>query len=306
MNRINNKKYRNYLLGLFAAITLVISVAGYIFLDEQKKNIRAEKEKYLVSVAERKAQEIDKWYEEIELFAKKIIETALPNQHILNLIKNYPSEKESKLVSEIFNTSRIHFEFKAIAICNAKEEIVFTFTNDNKFLSEEVKTFCRTSNEAGEIVFSDFYLNSATNKPQLSFHIPIFDGTAKSELIGALNIIIDPDDFLYPMISEWPVPSKSGEIFLSKHEKDKIVYLSPLKHNRNSALTFSLPDTLINLPAYLGKYKFTGVTVGTDYRNEEVLAAVKNIKKTGWSLIAKEDTQEVFHESERTSFYLGI
>lgn len=306
MNRANNKKYRNYLVGIFAAIVIVISVAGYLFLDEQKTNIRAEKEKYLISVAERKAEQIDKWYEEIELFAKKITETALPNQHILNLLKNYPSEKESKLVTEIFNTARIHFQFRAIAICNSYEQIVFTFGDEQNLLGDEIKTFCRTSNEQGKILFSDFYLNSATKKPQISFHLPIMDGSAPPRLAGTLNIIIDPEDYLYPLVAEWPVPSKSGEVFLSKHEGDKIFYLSPLKHNRNAALTFSQPDTLISLPAYMGKYKFTGITKGADYRNEKVIAAVKNIKKTGWSLIVKEDIQEVFHESERTFFYLGV
>lgn len=310
MQRQNRKLYRNYLIAILSTLSLLILTAGYFYLDHQREIIRKEKEQYLQSIVSTKIKAVDNWFIKIESFCRQLSENKIINHHIKNfLIK--PSSEERALIEQIIVTSEEHVGIKSILLCNGDKKKILSQENKGDFITSEVYTFCKKADDEKQIIFSDFYLNSITKKPQISFHVPIFKDSTKQKTIGVINLVFDPSDYLYPLISEWPVKTHSGEAFISSRRGNEIIYLTQLKFNRNAAFQFSLPDTLKDLPAYMGANNIEGIIEGRDYRGVEVLAAVKNLDKTDWSIVAKEDIEEIFAESDKyivllTVLFVGI
>ena len=105
---------------------------------------------------------------------------------------------------------------------------------------------------------------------------------------------IDPDKYLYPFIKHWPVPSETAETLLIRREGNEAVFLNELRFQTNTALNLrnSLENT--NMPAVKAALGQEGIVESKDYRGVPVIAAVRAVSDSPWSLVAKMDTAEVY------------
>jgi diguanylate cyclase (GGDEF)-like protein/PAS domain S-box-containing protein len=113
--------------------------------------------------------------------------------------------------------------------------------------------------------------------------------------VGALFLAADAQDYLFPLVQDWPLPSASGETLLVRRDGDRVRFLNTLRHRPDLPLTrtHSLDDRL--LPAARALRGQLGVLGnGVDYRGISVLAYAAAIPGTPWVMIAKEDVAEVY------------
>ena len=95
---------------------------------------------------------------------------------------------------------------------------------------------------AGDVVMTDLHLDrnpaeTGGGDILLDIWIPVGSaGVAGSRPPGAIEMQVDPREFLYPMIQTWPTPSRSAETLLIRREGDEVVYLNDLRHRANTAL----------------------------------------------------------------------
>ena len=111
--------------------------------------------------------------------------------------------------------------------------------------------------------------------------------------VAAVLMHGDPDDYLYPLLAEWPVPSESGETLLVERRGDRVVFLSDLRARDEAELSLGMPLSREDLPAAQAVRGAQGVVRGLDYRGVPVLAAVHPVHGSPWYVVAKEDSAEV-------------
>ncbi len=121
------------------------------------------------------------------------------------------------------------------------------------------------------------------------FHIQ--EGDSQNAL-GAIILINDARDFLYPLIQSWPTESTSAETLLVERDGDTVLFLNDLRHQKGTALKLRFNLTETNIPAVAAVLGHEGIFTGLDYRGVEVLSALLPIPDSPWHIVAKMDTTE--------------
>jgi PAS domain S-box-containing protein len=105
---------------------------------------------------------------------------------------------------------------------------------------------------------------------------------------------IDPEQYLYPFVNNWPVPNETAETLLIHREHDRVVFLNRLRFNENTALSLSFSVDNPDLPAAMVIRGIEGNVEGIDYRGVPVLASIRAIPVSPWYIVARIDKREVF------------
>ena len=118
--------------------------------------------------------------------------------------------------------------------------------------------------------------------------------------IAALYFSKIAEDQLYPALGSWPIPTETGETYLTIRQDREIVLVSPLRNRALGPLALRLPLADAELPsaqAIGGKIGF--MRDGVDYRQKPVLAVATPIKDSPWYMMTKVDSEEVLVDFNR-------
>ena len=141
--------------------------------------------------------------------------------------------------------------------------------------------------------FCIFHRRSVSDAVHLAVLVPVFSTHMEPRPLGVLVLRVDPENYLYPYLAEWPAPSDTAETLIVRREGDEVVFLNSTRFRPNAALNLriSLENTdVLAVKAALGQ---TGLVEGADYRGEPVLGSVEAVPGSPWYLIARMDTQDV-------------
>ncbi|KQP44621.1 hypothetical protein ASF44_27475 [Pseudorhodoferax sp. Leaf274] len=126
---------------------------------------------------------------------------------------------------------------------------------------------------------------------------------------GAMVLRIDPRRALYPLLSSWPVPTRTGEAMLWAESGDRLVALSDARWNPDAAGVLSRPRPAVGPLATRGPRADTTapqIFIGPDYRGAEVMASVQPVPGTDWWLVAKIDLAEIDDENWEHMLWLLV
>jgi PAS domain S-box-containing protein len=138
----------------------------------------------------------------------------------------------------------------------------------------------------------DFFRAEEDQRVYLDVMVPVLDPEEKGPGIGAVILRIDPEQYLFPSIQRWPGPSRTAETLLVRREGNEAVFLNELKFQKGTALSLRIPIDRTAMPAVRAALGKTEVMEGTDYRGVPVLAAVRPVPDSPWTLVARMDVEE--------------
>jgi PAS domain S-box-containing protein len=110
--------------------------------------------------------------------------------------------------------------------------------------------------------------------------------------LGVLVLRIDPSTYLFPLLSQWPVPSDSAETILVRRDGKDVLFLNPLRFDPEAALSLRLPLTNTNNLAVRAVLGQTGIVEGLVYRGIQAIADIRPVPGTEWYLVSKIDMVE--------------
>jgi PAS domain S-box-containing protein len=145
---------------------------------------------------------------------------------------------------------------------------------------------------SGKTAFIDLH-GSGGLPYRFGFAAPVKTRSGREAVIYFLE---DPYAWLYPLLSKWPIPSKSAENLIVRQDGNYVTYLNPLRFDPAPPLTFKVPmaeTEVASVQAILGK---RGIVDGRDYMMKEVMAYVTPIEGTPWFLVARENKSESLAE----------
>lgn len=289
-----NVKNKDYLLFILLAVLLsiVLAIGGFSYYNLEKKEAQKRSYNELNAVADLKSNEITHWYEERLSELKYFSRNAQLKEWVKQFILSGDTANYSLIDNDIKLFASNH-AYSNIFILSTDLKIKYTLDPMLNQLSWSSRHFFEKFVNEGQPILTDFNYCDIHHEVHLDFASQI---VAQNQVVAILVFRINPDDYLFPMIQSWPIPSRTAESLLVREEGDSILFLNELRHKKGTAMKFRLPKDLASLPAAMAVSDKAGFFEGIDYRGEKVISDIREIEGTNWSMVAKIDKAEVFAE----------
>jgi PAS domain S-box-containing protein len=293
-NKVHDERIiRKYLKISFAVFFIVICILGYYVYDRFRDEIVKKAEEELASVTNLKIQEIGHWRKERmrnfillqnEAFGERIKSTFLNPDN-----KQVNDELLNHLVKfvEIYGYDRI-----CLHDLDGKE---FLKTSETEVdMPWPVSKYFDRIFGKKEIVFEDFYFDTKQNKIYLPMVSGQFDFKNNQTPLAVVIARIDPEEYLYPILSRWPIPRKTAQLHLVRKENDYAVFLNDVagQEQVTHVNKFKISENK-DLPSAKAVSGYTGIYRSKDIRGREVISYIKSVPDTPWFIIAKIEVDEI-------------
>ncbi|MGQ8336358.1 sensor histidine kinase [Sunxiuqinia sp. A32] len=286
-----NKKL---LIGITILVSLIIALSGYVFFQKLTKGIQADKEIELTAIAELKIGQLVQWKSERIADIRVLSESPIFNENVEKWLEN-PTNKELKEhLSERLTIPQREYNYKSIFIVSTNGQVILTTDKDTTHFDKSYFEETWSSLTQTDQINSSFFYCALENAIHYDLLAPIFD--KKNEIIAILVFRVEPSTYLYPLIQSWPTPSKTSETLLIRKEKNDVLFLNELRHQKGTALNLRIDLTTKTLPAVMAAEGTVGVVTGTDYRGMQVVAYVAPVPGTDWFMVSKVDKKELYEE----------
>lgn len=287
---------RNLLLILVFIFFVVFLAGGYYYLNHREQ-IKQEKINELAAVTQSKVRRIANWKRKLAQFAQTSVANPLITDELEFYINSRGRETHRKYVALWLDDQQTK-HYKSVYLLDRSGQIC---TSDDRKPSDAppdalVSELFERGSRQGQIVFSDLYTNSS-DEIVFALLIPLM---RDQTLFGALLAEIDPHNYLFPLLAEWPVPSQTAETLMVRRQGDAILYLNELRHRKNTAMKLRLPLQGRHLQALYVAMNEPNRGEGVDYRGVDVIATIEKVPDTNWHLIAKVDKKEIFRHLNAT------
>jgi len=285
------------LLIAFLIVVAMILVGGYFAYEAQLNSIIKDSYHDLEAIKNLKVKQITDWRKERIEDAQSILTNPLITDELQSYLKNRDDENYTKIL-KWFKLLEKSFSYKEILLLDKNFNSVLSSNIKSSYTKEHLSWYMDKEGNNGVYISPIHYDDLA----HLHYSIKI-NLSNSGQITGYLIIVIDPHNFLYPLIQEWPTPSKTAETLLVRAEGDSLLFLNELRHAHNTALKLKLPLTRDKLPATAAVEGYEGMFRGYDYRGVKVLSAVGPVPGTDWFIISKIDEAEILEKPVRYLIY---
>ena len=283
--------------GLIITIVLLFIVilgTGIFFYQSQEKQIKDRITSDLTAIATLKANQIAVWRADRLYDAQVISSGAFFIEGADHYLTYGDDESREKILSR-FREMKTSPHYDNILLVDPQGNVRLTLDPSVTSIQPSVIEQVDASLKNGDAVLTDFPTMPGLHHIHLNVIAPLTMKTNGSEKrVGAVILSINPDDFLYPLVQSWPVPSGSAETLLVEREGDHVLYLNELRHRNNTALNLTIPLTQTDVPAVMAVLGTTGVFTGKDYRGVDVISVLGPVPGSPWFMVAKVDTTEAY------------
>jgi two-component system, cell cycle sensor histidine kinase and response regulator CckA len=293
-----------YLVSFFVLFAVGLSLAGYFYFYQQKQRLMRSANDNLLSIAKLKIGQIENWRLERMNDANFIFHSEAISRQFLDFFRNPNGHKEREAMLGWMEPMFKNRQYVSMDIYDSGRRHLFCILNDSCKTSAYENDIMTEAAREKQVLFSDLHLND-DGRICMGLVIPIITIMENDTIaFGSMLMRIDPWRFLYPLLQSWPVVSKTSETLILRKEGTEIVYLNELKHQAGNNLSFRMPLKERELPAAIEAHRYEGIIEARDYRNKEVVAAVRQIPNSPWFMIAKTDIQEVLEGNTKVG--LGV
>jgi PAS domain S-box-containing protein len=299
MGKKNRRLHAFYLMSIFVLFAIGLSLAGYFYYYQQKQRLLQLAKDNLSSIAKLKGGQIENWRQERFNDASFIFHSDAISLQFEQFLKNPNSRKERAAMLGWMTPMFKNRQYVSMDIFSKSGSHLFCILDDSCKASVYEKDIFAEAIRTKKVLFADLHVHD-DGRVYMGLVVPIIKIDKKdTTVLGSLLLRIDPWRFLYPLIHSWPVISKTSETLIIRREGDEVVYLNELRHRREKNLVLRMSINEKKLPAAIAARGYEGVVEGIDYRQEEVVAAVRQISNSPWYMVAKTDVEEVLAENTR-------
>ncbi|MBF0634880.1 MAG: PAS domain S-box protein, partial [Nitrospinae bacterium] len=295
VNRNFNTRRTGYtFILIFALMSVGIIFTGYIYYRNYEQKYRFNVESQLSSIADLKMSELALWRRERLGDGSLLFKNKTFSALVRRFMENPEDADAKRRLDDWMGKYTTAYQYARVVLFDAQAGIRLSAPEKANTDDLEIERNVAAILREGQVAFQDFHRETTDGLIHLAVVVPIFDEADESQTLGVLAIDIDPAAYLYPFISRWPTPSKTGETLLIRRDGDDVLYLNELKFNKDAALNLRIPLTKTDVPSVKAALGQKGVVEGLDYRGKPVIAAVGAVPDSPWYLVARIDTEEVY------------
>ncbi len=269
---------------------LLMLASGFGFLYFQNQVIQVEVEKNLTGIAQLKVDQISAWRVD-EINDAGLLATLVAPQ-ASRYQANQNAENEGALRRLLKSQAGLH-DYVDILLVDTAGEVHWHLSGDNEAPYQAFLPALEKALATGEPVITDLHRQHENGFAHISVVASLSSG---AEAFGALVLITDAEQFLYPLLQTWPVPSDSAETLLVRQEGEQVLFLNDPRHQPGAAFNLGFPLSQADLPAVMAVGGVEGFVRGDDYRGVPVAAVLLPVPESPWFLVAKVDADEALSD----------
>jgi PAS domain S-box-containing protein len=282
-----------YLL-VFFLLSAGIIASSYIYYRSYERNSRAEVETRLSAIADLKVDALAQYRKERMEDAFLLFQNA-PISALVRLILKTPPSPYAQLQLQVWlDKYQANTQFDEARLLDAQGLTLLTSPAGQPAVSSFVVKAGSDALRSGQVIFQDFYRSDKDQQIYLGVLVPILDEQDANRPLGVFFLRINPATYLYPFIQTWPAPNKTAETLLIRREGNEAVFLNDLRFRKNAALSLRAPLDRIIMPAVQAALGREGMMEGLDYRVMPVVAILRTIPDSPWSLVTRMDRAEIY------------
>jgi diguanylate cyclase (GGDEF)-like protein/PAS domain S-box-containing protein len=282
------------LILLFLILAAGMITAGYLYYRNYTSQHRVEVERQLSAIADLKVGELVQWRK--ERFGDAAV--FFGNEAFSSLVRRYFNHPNDMMTQRQIWTwlSKIQFgySYERILLFDARGALRMSIPDSKEPVASGLTHRAVIVMRSEQIGFQDFYRDEPDPRIYLTVMVPILSKEDGGKALGTLVLRIDPETYLYPLISRWPTPSRTAETLLVRREGNEVVFLNDLRFQPDAALKLRVPLEKVELPAVRATLGQEGIVEGKDYRGVPVIAAIRAIPYSPWFVVARMDLSEVY------------
>lgn len=292
-HKTQHGKIPYHLIVVFLLLSAIIWIGGYLYYEDQKKEIKKHNLEDLAAITDLKVSQIVNWRQERLGDAKNIFGNKLIVTHVQQFLAGASVYRQ-----EIFNwleTIQKHCLYENILLLDTEWNIRLKVIDQQEAIGPDAKKLAEEAIRRKNVVFSELYQSQIKDVIRLNLAVPLLVSRGSETVpVGVILLRIDPYRFLYPLVQSWPTKSATAETVLFRREGNEVLFLNELRHKKDSALKLQFPINEQRLPAAMAIRGITGVNEAVDYRGVPVLSVVQPVPDSSWFLVAKIDQEEVY------------
>ncbi len=287
------RKFPWYFILIFCILSLGILTTGYLYYKNQEGYIKKEKQQELAAIIALKVEQIISWRQERLDYASTIMDDPFFAMQVMDFFRGKPKPLLRKQILERLTTLAT-YQYRSLTLVDPQGHVRLAAPASGRELNPYLQSLAAQAIQTQKVIFSDLYLDE-DSKPRLCVLTPLLVMQGDKKItVGVTLMSIEPYQFLYPLLKEWPTPSLTGETELVRREGQEVVFLNELRHQKNVPLHLRLPlDSPHLLEARVARGQ-RGIVEGLDYRGVPVIAAGGAIPDSSWFIIAKIDAGEIY------------
>jgi len=296
-------------LALFAFIVLAITATGYLAFHNYERVIEQQRLDELGGIAELKTGQIISWMTARKNDAQTLSDDALFAIAVEHWQQhgNAVGETGKLLAARLASLQKTYDADgdTSISLFDTHGRLLFSTIRDDTPIPPTEQMLLLDCMRTGRLILSDIHreVHRAGKVIEIDLAAPLSLGKgAQKHPVGVILFRINPYRFLFPLVQRWPTASASAETLLVRREGDEVVFLNELRHLKNAALALRLPLSRNELPASMAAQGQEGLVEGKDYRGVPVIAVLKQIPGTSWSMVAKIDKSEIYAPVNHLAF----
>ncbi|MGB3222991.1 MAG: PAS domain S-box protein [Desulforhopalus sp.] len=280
---------------LMSLVLMTLLAGGIWFYHIQEQAIQQKVKEDLISIARLKVDQITRWRNDQLNYAVAIQSQSFLIENITRFLTNPNIDNTSDLRTRFHNLAKQH-SCTDILLVDPYGKILLDLS-ENIAHKNDYKTVIYSALYTHKPELTDIQAESDGQPQHISVVAPILVGDEKAQkAIGALVLVTDASEFLYPLIQFWPTPSQTAETYLVKLDGDHVLFLNDLRHQSGTALSLRLPLNQTDNPAVMAIQGKRGFVLGKDYRGVEVASVILPIPGSPWFMVAKVDVTEAYSE----------
>ena len=290
---------------LVLGLALALLIAGGIwFYTTQEQALWHETEEMLQAVANLQVDQIVRWRSDLLDEATELTERPFLTEGIERWMTN-PTNRLNDLIQGLLQNLQKHDHYYDVKLVDATGQVRLSVLGSPTELVDETEQLLKRALIDGKPLLTDLHLRADGSQPHISAIAPLYrDDAGTHKPIGAVILITDAQEFLYPLLESWPIKSHSAESYLVRRDGDSVVYMNDLRHQANTALKLRIPLEQTEVTGVQAIQGIHGVVRGIDYRGIRVVSAIRLVPGTQWYLVAEMDTEEALAAWQSQSFLI--
>ena len=313
-------RFERSLLLLFLVLAVGILLAGVRFLNHRQIQAREAAHQELSAIADLKVQQIVNWRQERLADAAFIRATPYAARRALDALAQPGSSSTRRMFTSWLEPLLKGGSYEHVMLLDEQLKVGLVHPEGaSPVLSEEVRRPAEETLRTRQVGVTELHRAPGDSRVHWDLLIPLVvrregtndavpavgsDASPADRGAGVLLLRVNAHDFLYPLIQSWPTRSPTAETLIVRRDGQEVLFLNPLRHQTNAALSLRRPLAEAQLPAAMGVRGESGVQEGVDYRGMPVVAAVARVSATDWVMVAKVDESELYAPLRRQA--LGV
>lgn len=299
---LSEKRFKIHLLLFSLTLTLLVLVGSVVYFSYEKRVSIENKSRALSVIAGMKAEQLVQWnkerHSEVLFFS-----TSEP------LLKYaFPLIAGDTTAVTAFRKALLHImtdgRYEDIILLSIDGQVLFSVHPSLCHIDEQTTLDVTAVVHSKAVVQRAFYACNRHGGVRTNYLAPVMrsDGTVLAVMMFQLN----PESYLFPLLTTWPQPTKTGETILMRRLGGNVEYLSPLREKVDTISKSGWRQPKME-PLVLRIVRGEeGVFMGLDYRGVAVLADIRQVAKTDWYLVTKTDNAEMFEQLHKIQVLVSI